>query len=349
MRIEQLEYLAAVTEHGSLRRASEAMHISQPALSEAVTKLEKELGTTLLDRRRTGSRISRRGLDLQEFMAEVLEAVDRLREAAGQQSTRRRDLRIGTVSTASSSLLAPALRDLHARHGSGGVEVVNSRQADIQQGLTEGVLDLGLVNLLPGDEVDPMLVADRLIEGTPVACLRADHPLADRDRVTVEELRAEPHVLMRTGYVMQRYAQRLFGADLPATTYATDGAEMGKAMVAAGLGISILPDFSITADPLVRAGILTTRPICTDHTTVTLVMLRRRSDRVPEPVRDLQTALVRRARAYLTGVELDAPLPEVAGVVPVEVPAPTPAPTSAPAATGDLSGVTSIGSRARAR
>jgi DNA-binding transcriptional LysR family regulator len=169
VRIEQLEYLAAVTEHGSLRRASEAMHISQPALSEAVTKLEKELGTTLLDRRRTGSRISRQGLDLLQNMTEVLEAVDRLRQAAGQQSARRRDLRIGTVVTASASLLAPALRDLHARHGSGGVEVVNGRQVDIQQGLAEGSLDLGLVNVLPGDEVPPTLVADRLIEGTPVS------------------------------------------------------------------------------------------------------------------------------------------------------------------------------------
>ena len=55
-------------------------------------------------------------------MTEVLEAVDRLRQAAGQQSVRRRDLRIGTVVTASASLLAPALRDLHARHGSGGVD-----------------------------------------------------------------------------------------------------------------------------------------------------------------------------------------------------------------------------------
>lgn len=303
MRIEQLEYLAAVTEHGSLRRASEAMHISQPALSEAVTKLEKELGATLLDRRRTGSRISRQGLDLQQFMTEVLEAVDRLRQAAGQQSVRRRDLRIGTVNAASSTLLSPALRDLHARHGSGGVEVVNARQADIQQGLAEGSLDLGLVNVLPGDEVPTSIVASKLIEGTPVACLRADHPLADRPHVSVEDLRGEPHVLMRPGFVMHRYAHRLFAGVLPGTTYATDGAEMGKSMVAAGLGISILPDFSITGDPLVRAGILTTRPILTDQTTVTLLMLRRRADRVPEPLRDLQEALARQARSYLASLE----------------------------------------------
>jgi DNA-binding transcriptional LysR family regulator len=303
VRIEQLEYLAAVTEHGSLRRASEAMHISQPALSEAVTKLEKELGTTLLDRRRTGSRISRQGLDLLQNMTEVLEAVDRLRQAAGQQSVRRRDLRIGTVVTASASLLAPALRDLHARHGSGGVEVVNGRQVDIQQGLAEGSLDLGLVNVLPGDEVPPTLVADRLIEGTPVACLPVGHPLTARDQVTVDDLRAESHVLMRPGFVMHRYAHRLFAGRLPGTTYATDGAEMGKAMVAAGLGISVLPDFSIVADPLVDAGVLTTRPIRTDQTTVTLLMLRRRAERVPDPVRDLQQALVRQARIYLSSVE----------------------------------------------
>lgn len=319
MRIEQLEYLAAVTEHGSLRRASEAMHISQPALSEAVTKLEKELGTTLLDRRRTGSRINRQGLDLLQSMTEVLEAVDRLRQVAGQQSVRRRDLRIGTVSTASSSLLAPALRDLHARHGSGGIEVVNARQPDIQQGLAEGSLDLGLVNVLPGDEVPPSLVADRLIEGTPVACLRSDHPLAAEERISVDDLRAEPHVLMRPGFVMHRYAHRLFAGTLPGTTYANDGAEMGKAMVAAGLGISILPDFSIVADPLVRAGVLTTRPIQTDQTTVTLLMLTRRVERVPEPLRDLQTALVRQARAYVASVELPAAAPgtAVAEVTPI--------------------------------
>jgi DNA-binding transcriptional LysR family regulator len=298
MRIEQLEYLAAVTAHGSLRRASEAMHISQPALSEAVTKLEKELGTTLLDRRRTGSRISPQGLELLQNMTEVLEAVDRLRQAAGDQAVRLRELRIGTVNTASSTLLVPALLDLHATHGSGGVEVINAQQSEIHQGLAEGTLDLGLVNVLAGDDVPIGLVASELIHGQPVACLRTDHPLAAGDHVTVAELRDQPFVAMRPGYVMHRFAHRLFAGSMPATTYATDGAEMGKAMVAEGLGISILPDYSISADPLVRAGLITVRPIHGDNTTVSLLMLRRKADHVPGQLRDLQAALVRHAGAY---------------------------------------------------
>ena len=298
MRIEQLEYLAAVTTHGSLRRASEAMHISQPALSEAVTKLEKELGATLLDRRRTGSRISRQGLDLLQNMTEVLEAVDRLRQAAGDQAVRMREVRIGTVNTASSSLLVPALLDLHARHGASGVQVVNAQQNEIHLGLAEGTLDLGLVNVLPGDEVPVSLVSTELVQGRPVACLRADHPLAMAEHLTADDLRAQPFVAMREGYVMHRFAHRFFDGDLPATTYATDGAEMGKAMVAEGLGISLLPDYSVSADPLVRAGVITTRPLASDPTTVSLLMLRRRADRVPEQLRDLQEALVRHAGAY---------------------------------------------------
>ena len=298
MRIEQLEYVAAVTAHGSLRRASEALHISQPALSEAVTKLERELGLTLLDRRRSGSRISREGLDLLQHMTEVLESVDRLRQAAGDQAVRMRVLRIGTVNTASSTLLAPALRDLHAHHGSGGVEVINAQQAEIHQGLAEGTLDLGLVNVLPGDDVPTGLVAGELVHGQPVACLRTDHPLAALDELTVDHLRAEPFVGMRPGYVMHRYAHRLFDGTPPTTTYATDGAEMGKALVAEGLGIAMLPDFSISADPLVTAGVITTRPIRGDGTTVSLLMLRRRVEHVPGPLRDLQVALARHAGAY---------------------------------------------------
>jgi DNA-binding transcriptional LysR family regulator len=79
MRIEQLRYLTAVEEHGTLRRAGERLPLSQPALVEALTKLERELGTRLLDRERTGTRISDDGRHLLPQVREVLDAVDRLR------------------------------------------------------------------------------------------------------------------------------------------------------------------------------------------------------------------------------------------------------------------------------
>ena len=120
----------------------------------------------------------------------------------------RNDLGFGTVVTASSSLLAPALRDLHARHGSGGVEVVNGRQVDIQQGLAEGSLDLGLVNVLPGDEVPPTLVADRLIEGTPVACLPVGHPRAAGAPVHRRQLRRDQRLEQRPQSVADQPRRR---------------------------------------------------------------------------------------------------------------------------------------------
>lgn len=298
MRIEQLEYIATVTQHGSLRKASERLHISQPALSEAVSKLERELGVTLLDRRRSGARISRRGRELLQNMVEVLEAVDRLRTAAGDQSAIHRVVRVGTVSAATSTLLVPAVRDFRLQHPGSTVEVLNLQQGEIDQGLREGALDLGLVNVLAGDDAPTDLVQRDLVHGRPVAVLPADHPLASYDAVTTDQLRAEPFVAMRAGYLMHRFAHRLFGSAMPAISYTTDGAELGKTMVAEGLGLTVLPDYSVAGDPLERSGVITHRPLRGDRTAVTLVLRRPQQQHVPLPVRDLAAALVQRARAH---------------------------------------------------
>ncbi len=298
MRIEQLEYLAAVTQHGSLRRASESLHLSQPALSEAVGKLERELGVPLLDRRRSGARISRQGQDLLPYMTQVLDAVDRLRQAAGDQTLVSRNLRIGTVNAANSTLLVPAVQDFRQRNGGTGVEVLSSQQGEIYQGLAEGSLDLGLVNVLPGDDVPPHLTARELVRGRPVVCLRTDHPLAGLEAVTVDELREQPIIAMRAGYLMHRFTHRLFAGRPPATSFSTDGAEMGKLMVAEGLGVTVLPDYSLVSDPLCSAGLITFRPIAGDDTPVTLLMVTRSVAVVPPAVRVMQVALLDRAREY---------------------------------------------------
>jgi DNA-binding transcriptional LysR family regulator len=298
MRIEQLQYVAAVTRFGSLRRASEHMHISQPALSESLTKLEKELGVTLLDRRRSGTRISATGRELLQNIVEVLDAADRLRAAAGDQLATVRVLRVGTVNAGTSTLLLPAIQAFQDRFPGVSVEVRNLQHDEIHRDLLEGTLDVGIINLLGDDDVSPELAGIELLQGTPVAVLPRDHRLVRQTEVTVEDLRAERFVAMRSGYLMYRFAHRLFGAELPASWHSTDGAEMGKVMVADGLGVTVLPDYSVIGDPLERVGLITTRPIAGDRTVVRLSLQHRRQRVVPEAVAGLVTEFQLRA-AYL--------------------------------------------------
>ena len=69
---------------------------------------------------------------------------------------------------------------------------------------------------------------------------------------------------------------------------------MGKLMVAEGLGVSVLPDYSVVGDPLCAAGLITHRPISGDDTTVRLLMVTRDVAVVPAAVRVMQSALLAR-------------------------------------------------------
>ncbi|CAL9328178.1 hypothetical protein SUDANB58_00014 [Streptomyces sp. enrichment culture] len=100
--------------------------------------------------------------------------------------------------------------------------------------------------------------------------------------MTVDKLLAEPLVATRSGYVMHRYVHRLLDGRLldgrlPSFAYSTDGAEMGKLMVAAGLGATVLPDFSVASDPLERCGAITYRPLADDSPRILLMLRRRRA------------------------------------------------------------------------
>lgn len=298
MRIEQLEYMAAVTRLGSLRRAGEALHISQPALSETLRKLESELGVTLLDRQRSGARISVDGRELLPHIVDILEAVDRLRAAANEQHRSRRMLRVGTVGAATVPLLMPAIDAFQRSRSGTQIEVLTTIQGDIHRALLEGALDLGLVNLLDGDDPESDLVTVELLRGRPLVCCRADSPLAELDAIDVDRLRGEPLIVMRAGYVMHRFVHRLFGTDVPEFAFSTDGAELGKLMVAQGLGVTILPDYSVAGDPLVASGVLTHRPLAEGSTGVSLVMQTRPVRHVPHGLAALQAALQSRALEY---------------------------------------------------
>jgi DNA-binding transcriptional LysR family regulator len=296
MRIEQLQYLTAVARLGSFRRAAEQLHISQPALSESVRTLERELGVHLLERGRHGARISDPGRHLLPHMLAILDSVDRLRQAAGEENTHTRLIRVATVTTATAPLLTPAIRRFRDLHPTTQVEVIGAQHDQIHRALLEGSFDLGLVNYLDGDDKPPDLDTTTLLRGRPVACMRPDSALAAQQQVTARDLSAQPLIVMRSGYLMHRYIHRLLRDFLPPFSYSADGAEMGKLMVAEGLGLTVLPDYSIIGDPLERRGIITWRPITGDHTRVHLDLQRTRSHPPTRAITDLHRIFVEVAR-----------------------------------------------------
>ncbi|MGO9083398.1 MAG: LysR family transcriptional regulator [Streptosporangiaceae bacterium] len=300
MRIEQLEYLAEVARLGSFRRAAEELHISQPALSASVQSLERELGIDLLERGRHGATVSDSGRELLPHIRTVLDSADRLRQAAGAQQRSVRTIRVGTVNAATVPLLTPAIRQFRETHDATQVEIIGAQRDEIHRAILAGSLDLGLVNYLAGDDMPPELETTALLHGRPVVCMRPDSALATLPAVRVGDLHTEPLIAMRSGYLMHRFIHRLMQGQLPGFSCSAEGAEMGKLMVAEGLGITVLPDFSVIGDPLEQRGIITWRPIAGDDTRVDLVMQRARSLRTTRAVRDLHQIFVARARDYVS-------------------------------------------------
>ncbi|HTR74198.1 MAG TPA: LysR family transcriptional regulator [Solirubrobacterales bacterium] len=296
MRIEQLEYATAVARFGSFRRAAEHLHISQPALSENVRRLERELGVEILDRRRSGAIVGEHGRDLLPHMLAVIEAVDTLKQAADASRRLSRTVRLGTVTAATVPLLAPTIHTFRDSHPSTQVEILSAQQTGIHRALLEGSMDLGLVNYLEGDDMPPEFESTELLRGRPVVCLRPDDELAGEATVRTADLWERPLIAMRTGYVMHRYVTRLLDGREPPFSYSADGAEMGKLMVAAGLGIAILPSYSVIGDPLERSGEISYRPLADDGTDVLLVLQRRRSAPSHNAISDLHDLFVTEAQ-----------------------------------------------------
>lgn len=80
MTLEQMRYVVAISQYGSITAAAESLFMAQPSLSRAVKELEQELGITVLERSRRGTSFTAKGLKLLEYACQILEQTDRCRE-----------------------------------------------------------------------------------------------------------------------------------------------------------------------------------------------------------------------------------------------------------------------------
>ncbi|MFI0977187.1 LysR substrate-binding domain-containing protein [Streptomyces sp. NPDC021093] len=184
MELRTLRYFVAVAEELHFGRAATRLHMSQPPLSRAIRQLEAEVGATLLDRSSAGVALTPVGAVLLDEARALLERADRVRvrvAAAAGAAT----LTVGVLGDSTdpgATRLAGAFRRRHPR-----VEV-RVRETDLTDptcGLHAGLVDIALTRR-PFDETG---LSVHELRADPVgALLRADDPLAGRDRVTLADL-----------------------------------------------------------------------------------------------------------------------------------------------------------------
>ena len=195
MEISQITAFLAVAEELHFGRAAQRLHSAQPPLSRTIRQLEKQLGATLFDRNTRNVRLTSAGEALLGPAREILDAC-RLAEiavaAAGRGQVGR--VRIG-FSGVSSHLLIGRWAKL-VRHTHPGIEFVLNSSAFASEALNkllDGTLDIGLGRWI----FTPPGIASRVILNEDfVVAVTADHPLAGRDGVRIEELATEPWVAL---------------------------------------------------------------------------------------------------------------------------------------------------------
>jgi DNA-binding transcriptional LysR family regulator len=191
MELRQLEYFVAVAEELHFGRAADRLHIGQPAVSQQLRRLERELGTDLFDRSPRHVRLTAAGLSLLPEAREVLAAVARARAAvAAVPELRRATLRLGT-STGLGEHLERLLDGLARLAPDLSVELVSVPVADRLDQVADGQLDAAFVRG-PVHDDGRGLRALALWRDPLLAALPARHPLAAREHVTFADVAPLP-------------------------------------------------------------------------------------------------------------------------------------------------------------
>ena len=181
-----LEHLNAFARNGTLRRAAEDLHISQPALSRSMKKLESELGVSLFDRDKSKITLNETGKVAAIYAERVLEADRELMENTVAFDRRRRTVTVGSCAPFPVCELLPILQELFAGMAL-TTEVVEDER--LISGLKNGAYQLVVLHERVEDE---MLICQRYLDERLYITVSADHPLATKKEVSFRDLEGIP-------------------------------------------------------------------------------------------------------------------------------------------------------------
>jgi DNA-binding transcriptional LysR family regulator len=232
----------AVARHGSFSRAAEALALSQPAVSQQVSALERELGTALLVRGRAGTVPTAAGellLVHADALAARLDLADTQMDAL--VSGEWRTLRVGAFPSALATIVPAAARVLRARETELEIAIQEGTVDELISAMEAGGLDAAVCfqdAAAPRRNHDGLRRID-LVEEPMLAILAATHPLAARKRIALRDLADEPWMAPSTEGLLVD-ACRAAGFE-PRIVIHTRDPLAARAIAAAGLAVSLTP------------------------------------------------------------------------------------------------------------
>lgn len=229
--------LQKVVELGSISKAAQAMGYTQSAVSQMLMSLENEISIKLVNRSRTGVKLTVEGAELYPYIERFANQYSAIQEKINEiKSLELGIVRMGTLASISVQWLPSLLKEFQSRYP--GVEFV-IHQGDyesIQQWIKNGTIDFGFVTPPAVDGIQTI----PLKEGEMLAVLPEHHRLASYEVVPLQELQKEPFILLEEGnYYEPLEAFRKLGIE-PDVKYILHDDYAIMAMVEAGLGVSIM-------------------------------------------------------------------------------------------------------------
>ncbi|MGE0315271.1 MAG: LysR family transcriptional regulator [Lautropia sp.] len=245
--LDDLMAFRAVAELGSFRKAAEAVHISQPAFSRRIEKLEQALGVRLLERSTRRVSLTVVGRDFDRQIRQILDALDTtLLGIRGVAATRMGEVTIAAVPSTVNYFLSGVIARYHERYPRVRVKIIDESANAVLIAVSRGEADFGL-DFVGSQEAD--VEFQPLMEERFVAACRRDHPLARKRVVRWSELAQYDYIAAdKVSGNRLLLDQALAGmAQQPRSLYETRHGTTMIGLVEAGLGVAVVPSMAMPA------------------------------------------------------------------------------------------------------
>ena len=200
MRLNQLQYLAALQKHGTFSRAAQALYVSQPSISVGIRELEEELGYPLLNRSNKGLQFTPEGLQVLARAQLILNEVENIRRIHHEEEELEGSVHIGSTPHFCNSILQDVMLKLEGRYPKSSLLMEECDSESVLRRVEAGTLQMGLIQLCDVDEdlliqkvSGHSLQFQELFREDMCIVVGERHPLAGRASVEQEELLRYPY------------------------------------------------------------------------------------------------------------------------------------------------------------